>query len=202
MDIEPWLNNYCAKAIAGQTRLMFDIGASSGEWTTWGCEHFDHIVSVDCDTRSLWNLNKKFGKCAKVSVVDAAVSSQSESVKVYSRTLMYQTSILPEHPIGGNNQAESAVQEVREIDGITIDDLILKYGKPDFVKMDVEGAEAIVLSGAVSAAAKQTKWLIEIHDTEKEVKNQLTRLGWDAVNVLKHPLPGAHPGHGWIYLEP
>lgn len=202
MSSEPWLDTYREQATAGQTSLMFDIGANAGEWTLWGCGHFDRVVAVDCDKRAISTLTKQFRDHSKVTVVNAAVTSEPGRVSVYRRPAAEQTSILEVHPIGGAKQADAPVESVEFVEATTIDNMIVEYGEPDFIKIDVEGAEALVLAGATMPAVTKARWLIEVHDTSNEVGLELARLGWEAVQMMRHPMPGAHPGHIWVYVEP
>ena len=50
-----------------------------------------------------------------------------------------------------------------EVPVTTLDALVAKHGAPDFVKIDVEGAEARVLGGATFAAKRETRFLVEMH---------------------------------------
>jgi hypothetical protein len=60
----------------------------------------------------------------------------------------------------------------------------------------------LVLAGAMMPAATKARWLIEVHDRANDVGVQLARLGWEKCHMMRHPLPGAHPQHFWVYVEP
>jgi hypothetical protein len=70
--------------------------------------------------------------------------------------------------------------------GVTLDDLAAKSFMPNFVKMDIEGAEAAALRGATNVLKKCGAWLIETHglDVENECLSMLSGEGLliDTVN--------------------
>lgn len=198
---EYWLREVCERAATGRCELMLDIGANLGEWTAWGVNSFRKIVAVDCDKRAAAGLKRRFAINQSVDVLYNAVSRQAGQVAVYQRPSSEQTSILEEHPIGAACQSPAPVECIEFVEATTIDALIARHGDPDFIKVDVEGAEALVLAGAALPAARRARWLIEVHDTSDAVRAQVERLGWTACTRIEHPGPAAHVGHYWIYLE-
>lgn len=55
--------------------------------------------------------------------------------------------------------------ETVEVEAISLDSLAEHYRAPDFVKMDIEGAEQYALRGAKTLlSAGNASWLIEIHN--------------------------------------
>jgi hypothetical protein len=65
---------------------------------------------------------------------------------------------------------------------VTVDALTATYGLiPDLVKLDVEGAEYLVLQGATALAQKQmTRFFVEMHSSAQlpMVENTQKVLGW------------------------
>jgi len=72
------------------------------------------------------------------------------------------------------------------VDTMTVDDIVNMTGvTPDFVKVDVEGAESFVLKGATRLAAMhQTKFFVEMHapDEMPMLKNASLVLDWCKAN--------------------
>src|SRR5664279_3188929 len=62
----------------------------------------------------------------------------------------------------------------------TLDSAAEKYGSPDFIKMDIEGAEADVLKSADSTLAGKPRMIIETHGetVERECITILTNVGY------------------------
>ena len=199
---EPWLDEFRELATNGRARLMFDIGANAGDWSEWGRYSFARVVALDCDKRAFMSLRKRFGESSNVEVVYSAVADEPGTTPVYRRPSAEQTSLLQQHPIGGAGQAEAPVESVEFVEAVTLDCLAARYGEPDFVKVDVEGAEAMVLAGATARCFRRCRWLIEIHDRGPAVGRHLERLGYQDCRIMRHPMPDAHPEHYWVYLEP
>ena len=199
---EIWLEEFMDRAIEGPTRLAVDIGANRGEWTAWAATQFDYVIAVECDDRMVAILNERFKDTPTVTVIHAAASSQGgKKIEVYKRPSADQTSILKDHPIGGTAQADAPVESVEIIDTISLDDIVKKYGEVDFIKVDVEGGEGVVMAGATKSCLKTCRWIIEVHDTSRQVGEESLRLGYTECRVMRHPLQGAHPQHYWVYLS-
>jgi len=86
----------------------------------------------------------------------------------------------------------------------TADSLAAELGTPDFIKVDTEGHERLVLCGAGQIlAGGRTSWLIEFHSLENKVRCQNELRDWGyVVQVVRHPhYPEGSQlwsGHGWI----
>ncbi len=57
-----------------------------------------------------------------------------------------------------------------DVDTVTLDDFIQEERRPDVIKVDVEGAESLVLEGASELLSNDRPivWIIEIHDLQNE----------------------------------
>ena len=193
---EHFLREFADACIEGQCGLAFDIGANVGEWTVYLSQHFDVVVAVEPDARAFAELN--MAAAENCVLFQAAASHSIGEVPLYRRPSALQSSLLPVHPIGGSDQSAAPVIEVQPVKTITIDMLAARYGVPDFIKIDVEGAEVDVLQGM---AGLKPRMLIEVHDTAAAVGRQLERLGYEDIRIMRHPHPAAHPRHFWIYAD-
>ena len=120
---------------------------------------------------------------------------------LYRRTSALQSSLLPAHEIGDNGASVDIVEKT-VVPCVTLDDLAVQYGPPDFIKIDIEGAEVEALAGATLPCFSRCRWLIEIHATRSEVAQQIMRLAYQQLYIIPHPHPNAALGHEWFFVEP
>jgi FkbM family methyltransferase len=67
------------------------------------------------------------------------------------------------------------------VDAITVDNLAEKFGMPDVVFLDIEGAECLALAGATQVLAHGPDFFVEVH-----VLNGLEKLGGSVAKVLQY----------------
>lgn len=202
---EHWLMPFLNSGAPSGSGLAFDIGANAGEWTGLLADRCGHVVAVEPDPRAFSLAKEKARPCD--IAINAAAADSDGTVTLYMRPSAAQTSLLVDHPIGAGGQSEAPIVEQVACQSITLDSLAemaaAAWGidRVGFVKIDVEGAEGLVLRGATSAAFAETRWLIEVHDRQQEVEAELVRLGFTHATHIKHPIPGAHPRHFWLYAD-
>lgn len=193
---ESFLSEFAKACLEGPRGLAIDVGANVGEWTVFLAEHFDRVVAIEPDTRAFAEL--QLNAPPNCSLHNAAAYHSVGELPFYRRPSALQSSLLELHPIGAGDQAAAPVVEVQQIPAVTVDSLRRRYGDPDFIKIDVEGAEAEVLQGITEI---RPRLLIEVHDTAAAVGRQLERLGYKDIRIMRHPSPAAHPQHFWIYAD-
>lgn len=199
------INNLGEFFLRGPRNLAFDIGANKGEWTHWLSMRFSHVLAVEPDPRARAFMRKSLPANARLE--DYAVSDRPGVQDFYMRDIPDQSSILPEHPIGGGGTKETTVVDKVQVDVVTLDGLLalaqhsFPVDEVDFIKIDIEGAEHLALNGATPRLFRNTRWLIEIHDTKKEVGEAVRRLGHENLRTLQHPYSDAHPNHLWILVN-
>lgn len=131
------------------SRLLFDIGANRGDATACGLQKgFDKIIALEPAPKMFSLLVRAYIYNPKVVPLKFAVSdSNGEQIEFYECVEDGLSSIEkgwltdPSMPYNG--------KEFRTIKAVTctMDWLIEQYGLPDLVKIDVEGAESLVLAG-------------------------------------------------------
>jgi FkbM family methyltransferase len=195
---EQWMITPTGRAISMLARheLAIDVGANVGNWTVELAKTFTRVVAYEPDRRAI-NLIPQIDN---VTIVEAAVSNRGGETSLYLRPDTGQNSLLEDHPIGGGGQSPAPVEAVTTVSSVTLDSQ--HPDGADFVKIDVEGAEQDVLAGCSAGGRwSRTVFVVECHDTRQAVVEELWRLG-KRVELHRHPLHGAHPGHCWLIGRP
>lgn len=154
-----------ARLIKGKRRV-FDIGANWGfyvllahKYREGGCE----IVAFEPHPRSAKELRTQItlNGIDRVQVVEAAMSDRQGTVEFID------TGSAIGQRMSGLNQ-ESADARKLIVPAITLDAAAERFGMPDLVKIDVEGAENMVLEGGQKVLTTQRPMLVvEIHGAER-----------------------------------
>jgi FkbM family methyltransferase len=135
--------------------LIFDIGANDGHKTVVFKKISRKVVACDPDPYNIKILRFRFGSQQDIFIEPLAITDHEGECSFYieqpgsplnSINPQWKT-ILEEH--NDNRWAEPVhfSDTVLKTKTTTLDALIIKYGVPDFIKIDVEGNEQNVLKG-------------------------------------------------------
>jgi FkbM family methyltransferase len=95
---------------------------------------------------------------------------------------------------------------VLQVQQTTLDLIAEKYGFPNFVKIDVEGAAKHVLEGAIQIISqKRAKFFVELHDTAEQlaVQTALVNCGYKAIDEAGTEVSNVTVGwHSPLLLSP
>ena len=177
--------------------IAVDIGANAGLWARPLASIFASVIAVEADDRAYADLCRDLP--ANVTAIHGAVWNYAGEVTIYKRPSSEQTSLLASHPIGADKCADAPIHELAVVRAYTLDGLCPDGA--DFVKIDIEGAEVVVLSAASPERWKRTTFVVECHDTFDGVKAELLRMGKNVEHV-PHPHAAAHSGHCWAIGRP
>jgi FkbM family methyltransferase len=127
--------------------LCFDIGANVGDKAGVFLKLNAKVICIEPQQRCAEMIKLKYGN--KVTVLQNGVGAKRE-IKEFYISNNSQLSSFDSEWIGDfkdNRFGDYKVIETGKIEIITLDDLITEFGKPDFIKIDVEGYELEVLMG-------------------------------------------------------
>ncbi len=142
---------------------FWDVGANAGYHTLMASRVVGPTgrvlaIEADPDTCRLLREQMELNQVSNCEVLHAAVSGSDEPV-----TLMRQPNNL-QSAIG----TVTSAGEPLEVPGVALDSLADRAGRPDVVKMDIEGAEIFALPGGASlfTGPRRPRLLLSVHGAE------------------------------------
>jgi len=184
-----WLGAYehelewAVKNLELEGRVAYDVGASIGYTTL--------LLAQAVGKRGRVIAFEPLPENARRLRINIELNGLSQAVRVVERSIMHMDVQIPflTHKwdaMGRLEEVERKQDVLRErimVQGETIDHFVYQEGNPgpDFLKIDVEGAEALVLQGAARLLAEaRPPMIIELHGPEvaKEVWQILSPMGY------------------------
>jgi FkbM family methyltransferase len=148
--------------IIRQGDLVFDIGANIGKMTDFYLSLGARVIAVEPQSKCLEILASKYASNENVVIEPCAVgeSECTATMAIYGVASTIST-LVPEHYWQQGGPWANTPRDGTEIVRVTtLDALIAKYGKPRFIKVDVEGYEREALRGL----SQSVDWLsFEFH---------------------------------------
>lgn len=128
--------------------IYFDIGANYGNRIEPLIDSELKIIAVEPQEECVKYLKQKFKD--KITVLKNGLGSKNETKTMYisdTNTLSSFSKEWIDATKASGRFSQYKWQEQRQIEMLTLDQLINKYGHPNFIKIDVEGFELEVLKG-------------------------------------------------------
>jgi FkbM family methyltransferase len=167
----------CMSNLRGE--LYVDVGASFGHYLCRLSGNFDRMIAIEADPNVFRFLVENMPvNCRAINV---AVADKIGMAKFHTPLGQYNFGI------GSLLPAEQRSAWIKPISyrtftvkTVTLDRLLSTERRVDLVKVDVEGAEKLVLLGASHVMRKIARWLIEIHNpTErKRIAQMMVKYGY------------------------
>ncbi len=142
------------KILTNSEGIVFDIGANVGDKSMLFAKYSQRVIALEPDIANFRLLQKRFFYNSKVKVINAAVGNVIGKEVFYvslpgspANTLSAKwKDILEDSRV--NRWAKSLeFRATYQVDVTTLDTLIMQFGTPHFIKIDVEGYEEQVLEG-------------------------------------------------------
>jgi FkbM family methyltransferase len=134
---------------------VFDLGAHQGVVAMMLAREVGasgHVLAVEPNPHNaaVARKNRELNGMTQVEVLEAAVSDRSGTV-VFN------------HGLDGQLDDGTGAGGRMSVVSVTLDELAQRYGMPDFVMIDVEGAECKVLSGGTAVLQSGADFAVEVH---------------------------------------
>jgi FkbM family methyltransferase len=179
--------NFFRNTLVGFRRndLIFDIGANQGFKTRVFLELGARVIAVDPDERNQKTLGERFLayrlRKKPVVVVGKAVSDRNghETFWISEPGLAMNTLSAKWIEALGNDPARFGrtfeFKQKRQVETITLEQMIRTYGRPFYIKIDVEGHELSVLKG-LQTAVPYLSFEVNLPDFRSEGQQCINRL--------------------------
>jgi len=166
---------------------FWDVGANTGYYTFMLAKNFDHVRAFEPNPDALDILSRKIAKnhYQNVRIVPVALSDSVGRSRLYlhtevrEKTIGSRNSLIPSSKVAvpSNDLKEISSMPFVEVETDTVDNM-LGNERVDLMKIDVEGAEFMVLNGAMKTLdeGRITNLMVELHsgDRKDELDSVLT----------------------------
>jgi FkbM family methyltransferase len=159
--------------------LFVDVGANEGTYSVGLSKHFKHIIACEPNPKPCKILTER--KRRNMDVLPIAISDKDGSATLFldntpNRCSGSADTILPIFIYGPPSKPDAFKTTYQGEKGIPVETRSLDslLNQPiDLVKIDVEGAEFLVLHGATRLFRNRMirRIMVELHDTEREPTN-------------------------------
>lgn len=152
----------------GYSDLIFDVGFNNGEDTGAYLNLGYRVIAVEADRRLAEKGAITFAKevdARRLEIINAAISVMTPCELVRFENDRWST-LMPGW-VERNTRAGASILGTERVDGIDLKELIVRFGHPFYVKIDVEGSDLLALqqlnaSGCrpeyVSLESSKTSW--------------------------------------------
>ena len=164
--------------------LYFDVGAHIGDKAVPIIDNQIRSVLVEPQPECVEILRQRFSAhSGMVEIVEAALGSRPDILKMSINTNSPTISTLSDQWKTGRFKSETWDSEI-DVNVLTLDLLIHKYGKPRYMKIDVEGYELEVLKGLTQKIGIISfEFTSEYLNNAKLCMQYLSLLGYSRFNV-------------------
>jgi FkbM family methyltransferase len=162
--------------------LVFDIGANVG----WKTELFvalgARVIAVEPQKECIDVLQRRFQSSRLVRIKKLAVGANETVSHIWKSDVRNQLSSMSAEWISAVRKSgrfrHFEWSSVEPVNVTTLDNLIQRYGVPDFCKIDTEGYESEVIAGLTQPLkALSIEYHIEFLDSAQECVEHLNKLG-------------------------
>jgi FkbM family methyltransferase len=158
--------------------VFYDVGANAGFFSLLGSKCVDEKGRVFAFEPLPENIKAiknqlELNQVSNCTLVEVALSDRNGEIELFEGEDTSTATLKARTNVNGNS---------RIVKSITLDEFAKIAPLPDFIKMDIEGAEALVLqkAGEILSSVNPPKLLIEFHSEELKTQGQslLSKYGY------------------------
>jgi len=177
------LSNFYKQFIK-KNSVVFDIGTNEGDYAEIFADLGAKVICLEPHPDYVNKLNLKFSKRKNVLVVPSGIGDKKEVREFHISSFNGPNSSFSEDFRKNSRYNYRKWDRVIKVQMMTLEDLIKKYGKPDFCKVDVEGFEWEVLSSLKEIVpCISFEFLSEMHNKTQKIVRHLDFLGNARYNI-------------------
>jgi FkbM family methyltransferase len=159
----------------------WDVGANIGYFTIVLVRRSEHVLAVEANPALVPRLRRNVAlNEAAVEVVEAAVAGAEGELlfEISSETGMSRIA-------GSGGITDAPIVDTVRVEATTLDRLLDEHGRPDFAKLDIEGAELAALEAAPRFLSARPSLLCDLHgaDAHSRVPELLRCARYDVAYV-------------------
>jgi FkbM family methyltransferase len=186
--------------------LVFDVGANVGEKTAAFLAAGARVVAVEPNPVCVDEIRKMNRRALSngsllVEAVAVAGSRKQITLNVFEGHTQLTTGS-PDFVEFVGSALQVAARQIT-VPALTLDDLVGRHGLPDFLKVDVEGMDAEVLTG-LHRKPKHLSFEFQVRpalwENTRRCLMEVERLGFTAANVTESSPPKLLLGH-WLEIK-
>ena len=150
--------------------LVIDVGANIGIYTNVfkkSVGNSGKVVAIEADPTNASSLRRRFSSESRIDVIESAATDRSGTCRLQQD---------PYNPAGHVLSIDGI-----EVSSVTVDEIVDRYKLPlSLIKIDVEGAEQLVIQGATKSIKKYMPALFIEYSPDR-----ITRLGGNPRELLR-----------------
>lgn len=160
---------------------VFDIGMYDGADTAYYLESGYQVIAVEANPELVDNAKQRFGveiASGQLTCVHAAISPNGEDVDLtlcgqdLGASSVFSDRIAHRRPLG-------AIM----VHGVTLQQLVERCGMPDYLKVDIEGADRLCVL-ALTSVMRPTFLSFEVGDDVDELLSHLETIGYKRFKIV------------------
>ena len=135
--------------LIGKADLVFDVGANVGQRSELFSQLAAKVIAFEPQAECVRHLKSRFRFKQNVVIEHLALSETAGEAVIYESSAHTVSSMSPQYieTVGKEVFADQTWSREVAIPTATLDQMIVRYGRPRFIKIDVEGFELNVLKG-------------------------------------------------------